>query len=229
MKDSRIPDEVRQHFGKWIAAGSLSNYFMLNGVAPASFVQRLKAAGNNLGGRQVRTDSRGLAVKHYAVKRVVAAALAHGLTVSGPSVEALATPAQREALAALRQELASVREALALLKSEREASASAVAEARAESKRFRKEVLDAIRALPKDRNVRGVYFVFHADILSYIGSADKVSERLDHPTFELADVRVLPVSDGADHRAVERFFIRALRPPLNRAHNPARTHNGAGR
>lgn len=206
MKDSDeyFPDWLRPHKAEWHSAGTMSKLFSVGGLSVPYFISKVKAGGNT-GAREVEGFT------YYQVKRIYALARAHNLTVRQVVPKPPEDPDKRKK----KQSVALMEKRIAYLTFKLKEAGDRLddLEGRLDG------VVSAIRRLPTDRSMRGVYFVMADDGVAYVGSSDNVSRRLDHPSTALLDVRVLPVENEANHREIEAAFIRLLRPRLNKTHN----------
>lgn len=90
-----------------------------------------------------------------------------------------------------------------------------------------------VRGLPEvdvfDRTKRGgIYFLFRADELAYIGSTSDIRSRCKHqlsayrfanPKIRWLSFPLVTMQDLRDMRDLEAKYIRALRPSLNLCHS----------
>lgn len=209
MKQYPIPDWLAPRKNEWLSAGAIGKVFTVDGKSAQNFISERRDSGV-LGGRR---DDRGFV--YYQVKRVYAAARAHNVPIDRVDQEELSAV----------QQLAICRTRLDSYEKDLDSQRAQIIDNVLELKELRGRIDDVVAALsclPAETDQRGVYFVFGPAGVAYIGSADNVRSRLSHPAFGLIDVRVLPVGDTADHREIEEVFIRLLRPPMNKMHNPDR-------
>jgi excinuclease UvrABC nuclease subunit len=74
--------------------------------------------------------------------------------------------------------------------------------------------------IPTRSACRGVYFLFQAERLQYVGRSWncklRASEHARQERIPHTDWRMIPVDDEADCAELESTFIRKLGPPYNR-------------